>query len=106
MVAESLACAYVGFMAFLMSGWMVDDDLAFRLTGSGWTQLAVQRVGFWALLGLGFGAGIILANRCAMPRADRSTDRASLWLGLFWAATIMGASVAGAILFIVEKPFI
>ena len=106
MVAESFACAYVGFIAFLMSGWMIDDDLAFRLIGAGWTRIAVQRVAFWALVGLGFGAGVILANRCVMPRADRGTDRASLWLGLFCAATIVGASVAGVFFFILEKPFI
>jgi hypothetical protein len=106
MVAEALACAYVGYMAFLMSGWMIDDDVAFRLTSTGWTRIAVERVAFWALVGVGFGAAVIVANRYAVPRAERGTDRASLWLGIFCAATIGCASAVGAILFIVEKPFI
>ena len=102
LAAESLACTYVSFMAYLLSAWMIDDDLAFRLTESGWGWIAVRRVAFWALVGLACGGGIILANRHILPRANRVT----LCLGVSAATVILGASVAGAIRFVIEKPFI
>ncbi|WP_152049230.1 hypothetical protein [Tautonia marina] len=102
LAAESLACIYVGFLAYMLSGWMLDDDLAFRLAPSGWTWIAARRFASWALVGLAFGGGIILANRLLLPRAKR----ASLWLGVSAAVLILAASLAGAVRFIVEKPFL
>ena len=94
--------AYVGLMAYLLSGWMIDDDLAFRLSSSGWAWIAARRVASWALVGLACGGGVVLANRHIIPRAKR----ASLWLGACAALVIMAASVAGAVRFVVEKPFV
>ena len=102
LIAELIACIYVSLIAYLLSAWMIDDDLAFRLTGSGWVWIAVQRVLFWALVGLGYAGGIILANRRMLPRASR----ASYWLGVSAAAVILVGSVAGAIRFVVVKPFL
>ena len=58
----------MGFIAVMMSGWMIDDSLASRLTGQGWAWIAVQRVALWLVVGLTCWAAIVGVNRLVMPR--------------------------------------
>jgi hypothetical protein len=100
MVVEALVGAYLGFIAFMMSAWMIDDSLAFRLTERGWTWIAVQRVALWSVVGLACWLIIVGVNRFAMPRVGLKARRSSFWLGLAVALAIVGASIAGAIRFV------
>ena len=89
MVAESLMGTYLGFIAFMLSGWMIDDNLAFRLTDNGWAWIAVQRLALWVCVGLAYGAVIVGVNRIVMPRLGLQAKRASFWLGLVVAAVVL-----------------
>jgi hypothetical protein len=106
LVGEASAAAYVALIAYMTSGWMIDDSRAFRLDSSGWTQIAVQRTLIWSALALGLGACIVLLNRWALHRLGLNARRASFWLGLFAALLVIGCSVAGSLHFVAEKPFI
>jgi hypothetical protein len=106
LVAEAFLGAYLAFMAFVLSGWMIDDGVAFRLAESGWVGIATQRVAFWVVAGLASWASIVGANRLLMPFFRLQARRASFWLGFCVAIAIIATSVAGAISFLREKPFL
>jgi hypothetical protein len=92
-------------MAYVMSGWMIDDSLAFRLQPEGWTRIAIERAAVWFAIALAFWAGIVFLNRLIMPRLGLNPRRGSFWLGLTAATCIFLCAVAGAIRFVHDKPF-
>jgi hypothetical protein len=106
MVTEALVGAYLGFVAFITSGWMLKEIVASGLTERGWTWIAVQRVGFWSVVGVACWAIIVGVNRLLLSRLGLRAGRPSFWLGFAVALVIVGASIAGAINFVLEKPFL
>jgi hypothetical protein len=93
-------------IAFLLSGWMIDDSVAFRLAESGWRGIAIRRVAFWAVIGLVSWAAIVGVNRLLMPLFRLQARRASFWLGSCVAIAIVARSAAGAVSFVRERPFL
>ena len=105
MVGEGLAACYAALMAYLTTGWMIDDSLAFRLEPAGWMRIALGRAVVWLAVALAFWAGIVLLNRWIMPRLGLSARRGAFWLGFGAAMLIVAGAAAGAIRFVQEKPF-
>jgi hypothetical protein len=60
----------------------------------------------WTVVAFVLGAGIVFLNRAALPRLGLNSRRASFWLGLVAELSVVNSSIAGAMRFAAEKPFI
>src|SRR4029453_18295619 len=96
---------YIAFVAWLMSGWFIDDSFAFRLSDFGWWQIAAKRIIVWTLVSAAVGVVAFVANRAVFARCGY-TDRAAFILSCIVAAIPFVASIVGGAHFIVDRPFL
>lgn len=99
-----LVC-YIAFVAWLMSGWFIDDSIAFRLSDVGWWQIAAKRVIDWSLVSAAVGLVAFVANRAIFARCGY-THRAAIVLSGAVAAIPLLGSIAGSTKFILDRPFL
>jgi hypothetical protein len=100
---EALAAAFISLIAFLMSGWMVDDDAAFRMTDSDWMLAGCLRFLFWSLVGAVFACIAMFVNRrLGLVGASGFLSRVPVLMACFIAL----ASGMGARMFVIDKPYI
>lgn len=103
--AEICAGAYLIFMAWLLSSWMLDDDLALRLVDSDWAEIGVKRAAVASGAGLCVAIGSALWQRFVVRRFW-PTAPTMRWLPWLIGVSIATAGVAGAIRFVNDKPFV
>lgn len=103
--AQVAAVCYIALMAWLTSGWFIDDSIAFRLSDAGWWQIAAKRVIVWTVVSAAVGVLAFVANRAVFARCGY-TDRAALVLSVVVAAIPLVASIAGGAHFVFDRPFL
>ncbi len=102
---ELAAALWLAFIAWLASGWFIDDSTAFRLDDSGWWQIAAERVIVWTLVSAAVGAVAFVANRTVFSRCGYSS-RAALALSVVVGAAPLVAAFAGGAQFLFGRPFL
>jgi hypothetical protein len=104
-IAGELALvAYLALVAWVTSAWFIDDSLAFRLDASGWWWIAARRVCVWAGVSVIVGFLVLLINRTFLAKIGFPRLAANVSGALAGAAPLL-ASVAGAVRFGYERPF-
>lgn len=88
-----------------MSGWFIDDSIAFRLDDIGWWQIAAKRVAVWTLASAGVGVVAFFANRAVFARCGYS-DQVALVLSVAVAVIPLIGSIAGGARFVFDRPFL
>ena len=88
----------------LLSVWMLDDDVAFRMTRADWVVEGARRFGVALLVAMVFGLAAGLAHRrwVVVPTSG-------VWLR--WLPAGLGGCIAlagamGAAYFVITKPFV
>jgi hypothetical protein len=104
-VLEAAAAVYLGFVAWLVAVWMVDDAVAARMQGVDWYFEAFKRGGLAIVIAVAFGGLAMLANRRWLaPRAPQWATGLRR-LAIILASGIAVAGAAGALEFAWKKPF-
>jgi hypothetical protein len=101
---ELCATGYLALVSWLWSVWMVDDSRAFAMTTIDWYRSGFFRFFEGAVLAALFGVGTFYLNGLLMKKFDpRPLFRPAVSAG--FAVVILVASLAGAIEFILTKPY-
>lgn len=105
--ANILVALHVSFMAYFISEWFINDDIAFTLTENGWLKIAVSRVILFCIVALVITGILFLINRFSFTNIlkDKSS-KLPLYLALILFSAIVIASVAGGIHFLLTKPYL
>jgi hypothetical protein len=99
---ELVATAYLSLLAFLLSGWMVDDSVAFRMTDADWLVAGCLRF----IVGLLAAAAFACVTAFVHRRLGWGAARGVLpRVPLLLAGCIALASGLGATLFVIDRPF-
>jgi hypothetical protein len=105
LLLETALAAYVSAVVWLLSVWMIDDSRAALMLQRDWYVEGVRRFFAALVIGLLFGGIVFLVNRrWVTPLLPNSPK---LPTGTAWALAccIVLAGAAGAIQFIVTKPW-
>jgi len=99
---EALAAACISLLAFLKSGWAVDDFLASRMTDADWVHVGCLRFLGWFLVGAALACVVWLVNR----RLGLATELGvASGMAVLTALFIWLASGIGAAMFVIERPY-
>ncbi len=102
---ELAAAVYLTLMTWLLTGWMMDDSVAFGMTAGHWYFVGAKRLLVALALAAAFGVLCYFANRRwvapALPSHPEVAKRAALGLGLCSAL----AGIAAAVQFVISRPF-
>ena len=105
LAAEVSLAAYLTLVVWLLSRWMVDDSLAFRMAPADWYIEGARRFGGGLAVGALFYALAYFANRRWVTPFLRHSPRLGARTAAVLAACIVLAGTAGAIQFVITKPF-
>jgi hypothetical protein len=98
---ELLALAYLTNVAWLTSGWFVDDALASRLQNSDWWLIGLRRFTLWFAVGIAFSAAVSFANVYIL----RWPRRLAFAGGLLAGAIVVTSSFTSSAIFIAKRPW-
>ena len=105
LAAEVSLAAYLTLVVWLLSRWMVDDSLAFRMAPADWYIEGARRFGGGLAVGALFYALAYFANRRWVTPVLGHSARLGTRTAAVLAACIVLAGAAGAIQFVITKPF-
>lgn len=103
-LAETAIAAYLAMSTWLLSVWMVDDSVAFRMSENDWYGVAAQR----ALIDLVIAAVFAAVAHAVNQKRLIGRRPGSVWLHRLapaLGAVIALAGLAGAMEFAIRKPF-
>ena len=103
--AEVALAAYLALGVWLLAVWMVDDSRAFRMVPSDWHIEGLRRLGAAVLVGALFGGFTYFVNRRWVTPLLSNSPRLGSRFALFLACCIVLSGTAGAIQFVVTKPY-
>jgi hypothetical protein len=103
-LAETGIAVYITVVVWLLSAWMVDDSVAFRMTPTDWYIEAGKRLLVGVLLGGMFGTLAGLVNRRWVVRAFPKSVVVPHLAAVLGFCIGLGA-LFGSIEFAVTKPF-
>ncbi|MEM7518661.1 MAG: hypothetical protein AAF368_17280 [Planctomycetota bacterium] len=104
LAAETAVAVYLALVAWLFSAWMVDDSVAFQMTEADWWLVGARRLGLAWAFAAGYAGILHLVNqRWVAPHfhSSRFIALAPALLG----GVVAVAAAAGAVTFVVEKPY-
>lgn len=99
---EVLAVLYLSLLAFVLSGWMVSDHVAFEMSESDWLVVGWVRFAEWCVVAAVFAVVLAWVHRRLGVAAGSKVVR---WLPFVWFLLIVIASGIGAAKFVVERPY-
>lgn len=106
LIVQLLILAYLTFIAYWLSTWFIDDSVAFSITESEWTKIAAIRVIQFGVVALVFSGILHFANNILFRKIGiRKSTRLSLIVSSIVFLSILISSIAGAIQFVIEKPW-
>jgi hypothetical protein len=104
-ITQLCAVAYVAFVTWLMSVWMVDDHWAAHAHTFDWFAEGLTRLAVGVLTGIMVGALLWIVNRF-LARWNLAWNLVRPGrLGLVGALLVIVASLVGTIQFIVTRPY-
>jgi hypothetical protein len=104
-VLQLAGVAYASLIAWLMSVWMVDDSWAVHASDADWWVAAGKRVAL-GLIGAAIVGGVLFVfNRALVHWKLASPTARPLRAALLGTTVVAIASIAGAVIFVVERPF-
>lgn len=102
-IAEVVLATYIAFTVWLFSVWMVDDSVAFRMTGADWYFEAAKRIVISAVVAILFAVVTQALNRRWIAGFTESLALRRLAPAL--GVCISLAGIAGSVEFAIRKPF-
>ncbi len=106
LLAEVGAAGYLALVTWLISGWPVDDSVAFRMTSGAWYVEGAKRALVSGGIALTFGVvTYFVSSRWvspAMPSLPQSARLSAVGL----ATCVLLAGIVGAVHLVVTRPFL
>ena len=106
LIVEVGLAAYLSLVVWLLSVWMVDDSQAFRMAPADWYVEGLRRLGPALVVSVVFGGLTYLANRQWVNPSFPGSPRLGARTAVLLAACIALWGTAGAIRFVITKPFL
>ena len=97
--------AYLAFVVWVFSVWMVDDSQAFRMAPSDWYFEGARRLGAALAVGTIFGGLTYFANRQWVAPLLSESSRLATGIAVGLGSCVVLSGAAGAIRFVITKPF-
>lgn len=106
LAAEALGLTYAVAMAWLMSGWFLDDHVAASMLPHEWWIVAAQRVAFWSVAAvllslLTYGIGHLVARALGV-----NFERPRVITAIPVFVAVEASAIAGALQFALTRPFL
>jgi hypothetical protein len=105
LIGEVLIAAYLTLVVWLLSVWHVDDFLAAGMAPSDWYVAGASRLGGALIVAALFGGVAYLANRRWVAPCLPGWPRLGTLTAVVLASCVVLAGGAGAIQFVITKPF-
>jgi uncharacterized membrane protein len=105
-VAEVAVAIYLTVVAWLMSGWFVDDSWAARASNADWIKTAVVRFLACFIVGVIAGLGAWGLNRWLAAKGARIPKMVPAVSGGILGTSIVVASAIGSIQFLIDRPWL
>ena len=105
LLVEVYVVGYASLVAYLFTAWMQSDGFAMRATEMDWWWEALKRVGMSLLLAIAVSAALFYINRILVRRRYLKWASFQRYSALICFILITLAAVAGAISFLIHKPF-
>ena len=102
---QFLGVAFAAFLAWLMSGWMVDDSWAERASDADWWFEAGRRTAVGLLGALIVGCVLFVLNRSLAHWKLASPAARPIRAAILGASVVAAASTVGAVMFAIDRPF-
>jgi len=106
LVTELGVFAWALFMSFLLTAWMEGDGFAARATEMDWWIEAGKRMTVATIGAAIFSILTFFVNRHALRWAGVINERVAFFTAVGAFVLLLGAATAGAISFVITKPFI
>lgn len=102
---ESIECAYLAFVGYLMSAWFISDHAAARMQPRGWWVIAAERLTIGTIVAAVFAAVLFAGNRALIRRLWPNNYQFAIVTAAVGFFAVFAAVFAGALYFAIEKPF-
>lgn len=106
LLVELYVIGYAIFMTFLLNAWIESDSFAQQATELDWWRLAARRIGVTLLFASLISSAVYYINRLLVKRRYLSWPMAHRYSAIFCFCLMMIAALAGAVTFVINKPFI
>ena len=106
LVTELGVFAWALFMSFLLTAWMEGDGFAAKATEMDWWIEAGKRMTVATIGAAIFSILTFFVNRHALRWTGIINERIALFMAVGAFVLLLGAATAGAIGFVITKPFI
>ncbi|MCA8974829.1 MAG: hypothetical protein KDC98_08905 [Planctomycetes bacterium] len=104
LAAEAAVAAYLMFMAWLLSAWMVDDSVALQMTEADWWLVGARRFGVACVVAIVYAGIVHLTNRRWVAPCFGSSRFVALVPAMLGGAVAAAAAI-GAVTFVATKPY-
>lgn len=106
LLVEVYVIGYASLVAYLFNAWMQSDSFAIHATEIDWWLEAAKRTGMSLLLALAVSAALFYVNRLLVKRRYIKWVAFHRHSGLACFILIALAALAGAINFLINKPYL
>jgi len=104
-LGQVAGAVYLAVIVWLLSVWLIDDSLAFRLTPGGWYWLGLQRLGFALAVAVGAAIASYVLNLALVRWFVPDYRRLARYVSIALGGVVALAGVIGCIEFVVRKPY-
>lgn len=103
---ELILTIYLGFIAYIISSWFIDDSVAVTLIDNDWNMIATRRIINFLIIGAIFAISTFFINKHLFSRfAQIKKNKTSIIISTLIFFMIIIPSIIGAIEFATKKPF-
>ena len=105
LLVELYVVGYASLVAYLFTSWMQSDGFALGATQMDWWLEAIQRVGVSLLLALAVSTALFYINRFLVKRRYLKWASFHRYSALLCFSLIIVAALTGAVIFLIDKPY-